>query len=127
MKLEPGERSILASFHDGPNAERAADELKQAGFETVQMDRVGGFGDAPGPDRQWVGLGSAGSQVRNILMDPEGLGNESARVLLGAMPESSGMAGAPVNLVPPFLVTVVTRAERVDEAVEILKRHGARV
>lgn len=127
MKLESGERSILANFHDGPDAERAANELKQAGYETVQMDRVGAFGDAPGPDRNWLGLGSASSQVRNLLTDSGRAGDDSVRVLLGAMPESSGMAGAPVDLVPPFLVTVVTRDDRVDEAVEILKRNGARV
>lgn len=127
MKLAPGERSILASFSSGPAAESALEELRQSGYGEVQLDRVGGFGFDPGANRSIPVFGDESSQVSATLWDHGRMLDEDTRVLLGATPENSGMAGAPVDLTPPFLITVVTSDDRVQRAVGILQRHGGRV
>ncbi|MCL5676396.1 MAG: hypothetical protein M1602_00675 [Firmicutes bacterium] len=43
MKLEPGERSILASFTSWTRAEDAVKALKEAGLGTVQLARAGKY------------------------------------------------------------------------------------
>lgn len=44
MKLSPGERSILAYFPSSNKAQAAEKELKNTGFENVQVDRVSRYG-----------------------------------------------------------------------------------
>jgi len=127
MKLEPGERSILASFQNGPAAEAAEEALRQAGFTEVQFDQVGAFGFDPEPNEGRVALGSEGSQVTATLFGHERMLGDDVRVLLGATPEASGMAGPLSGNFPSFLVTVVTTENRLNEAVEVVHRHGGRV
>lgn len=126
MKLERGERSILASFTDGPDAEKAGRLLREAGYTEVQVDRIGGFGDGAGETKARATMGGIESQVTTSLRETAQY-KDDVRVLLAATPEASGMAGAPTQMVPPFLVTVMTAGDRVDEAVGILQRCGGRV
>ncbi|MHB1421165.1 MAG: hypothetical protein ACYCX4_16580 [Bacillota bacterium] len=44
MKLEPGERLLLATFPSSTKAEKAKAQLKRAGIEIAQLDRVSRFG-----------------------------------------------------------------------------------
>lgn len=127
LKLNRGERSILANFEDGPAAEQAVAALKQAGYTDVGLDRVDGFPGGRNPDDDTrPGIGEA-SEVTAILAGNSTMLDDDARVLMNAMPEASGMAGTPTQIVPPFLVTVVTDEQGLDRAVGIIKRHGGRV
>lgn len=127
VKLNPGERSILASFESGGSAEKACAELKQAGITEVQFDHVGGFGYGAGQESgQPAALRGKESSLVNAVLQPQRLSDETA-VLLGATNEASGMAGAPTQTIAPFLVTVVTSEGRVEEAVKVLQKHGGRV
>lgn len=127
MKLQKGERSILASFEDGGEAEKAVAELKESGYSQSRMDRVGGFPGAGNPDDDMrPGIGER-SQVTAMMAGNTTLLNEDARVMMAAMPEVSGMAGTPTQIVPPFLVTVVTDEAGLQRAAEVIKRHGGRV
>lgn len=127
MKLEPGERSVLASFETGPAAQAAEAALRQAGFTEVQFDQVGAFGYDPEPNEDRVALGGERSAVTATLFGHEKLLDDDVRVLLNATPEASGMAGPLTGDFPTFLVTVVTTADRVDEAVQVVQGHGGRV
>ncbi len=126
MKLNPGERSILASFEDGGEAEKAKAALMEAGFGEVQLDRVDGFpGGRTTDDDMRPGLGET-SEVTALMTGNGRMAYDDARVLLNAMPEASGMSGAPTQIVPPFLVTVVTNDQEVQRALEIVRSHGGR-
>ncbi|HEY3368286.1 MAG TPA: hypothetical protein VGK74_24805 [Symbiobacteriaceae bacterium] len=126
MKLEPGERSILASFAAGPNAEAAVAALKGSGFPIAQMDRIGRFGYSPRVDRKRPAITANETSQANATLDPAQLDDDS-RILMAAFPENSGMSGEMTMDQMPFLVTVVTRAELVDQAVAIITEHGGRV
>jgi hypothetical protein len=128
MKLEPGERSIFGSFGSGPNAEACRDELIKAGFKEVQLDRIGKFGFRPEDyEDQPAIAGDESSAVKAVLNPPAGATRADTRVLLGAFPESSGMSAPDTGDRAPFLIVVVTNDSRVDEAVEIMEKHGGRV
>jgi hypothetical protein len=125
MKLEPGERSILASFSAGPQAETALAALKQAGFEDVQLDRVGRFGYAPDVDgEQPIIAGKESSQAHAVLA-PALLDDDTA-ILMAATPEASGLAGDIADGELPFLVTIVTTDGRLKAAMDLVHKHGGR-
>lgn len=123
MKLNPGERSILASFSAGPKAETALRELKAAGFGTTQLDRVGRYGFRPDTDQQRPAIAGKEESLTAAVLSPAQLDEESA-VLLAATPEASGLADPVTEDRGPFLLTVVTDEAGVSEAVEIIQRHG---
>lgn len=123
MKLNPGERSILAGFFQRTDAEAALDELRQAGFTECQLDRVSEFGVEGGADtRRPAMAGGASSQSAQILHGHEADWDDDAAQLLAAMPAVSGMAGE-VRQEAPFLVTVVTNEDRVEEALQLIRRN----
>lgn len=127
LKLNPGERSILATFRHGNHAQAAIEELKQAGYEEVQMDRLTGLaGTTDYNDNVRPGIGEY-SQTSAVLTEIGRAQGNDVRVLLAATPEVSGMSGEPVNVLPPFLVAVVTSDGKADRAVEIIQKHGGRV
>lgn len=126
MKLNPGERSVLASFASGPQAEKAMAALRDAGFEVAQMDRVGRFGFRPDVEEQRPAISGKESSLVRAVLNPAQLDDESA-VLLGATTEASGMSAPDTADNMPFLVTVVTNEERVEEAASICQQNGGRV
>jgi len=127
MKLNPGERSILAYFDSGARAEAAEHELRQAGFAEVQFDQVGRLGYDEEPNRNRPVLGGEASEVTAVLYGNERAMTQDVRVLLNATPAASGMAGVQEEGWRNFLVTVVTTDDRVDEAVKIIQGNGGRV
>lgn len=128
MKLNPGERSILASFKAWEEGHEAMAALKEQGFEAVQIDRVSHYGYDPEADRRRPVLGDATSLAATTLFGHEqALSSDSVRILLAATPEASGMSGQPADDGYHVLVTVVTDEARVLEAVAVLERFGARV
>lgn len=129
MKLEPGERSILAYFKAWEPGHEAVVELQRNGFGEVQIDLVDRFGFDPGADRRRPALSGEGTSLAaSVLYGHEGtLGGDDSEVLLAATPQASGMSDPGTNEGFNVLVTVLTSERRVDEAVEILKRFGAQV
>lgn len=121
MKLNPGERSILAGFFQRTDAQAAMAELKQAGFAECQLDRISETGFETGADTRRIGTGGS-SQTGPILYGHEGTLNDDIRPLLAAMPAVSGMAGE-VDQTAPFLITIVTNDQRVEEALTIVRRN----
>lgn len=121
MKLNPGERSILAGFFQRTDVEAAQAALKQAGFPIAQIDRVSEHLTETGADTRRP-AGGAGSLAGSVLYAKDGLLDEDARTLMAAMPDVSGMAGE-VRQEAPYLLTVVTSDERVEEARRIIQQH----
>jgi len=123
VKLNPGERSILAGFFQRTDAEAAQAALKQAGFAIAQIDRVSEHGTETGADTRRPAIGGgATSLAGSVLYAKDGLLDEDARVIMAAMPDVSGMAGE-VRQEAPYLLTVVTHGDRVEEARSIIQHH----
>ncbi|HLN64156.1 MAG TPA: hypothetical protein VK464_21770 [Symbiobacteriaceae bacterium] len=128
MKLRPGERSIFASFGSGPNAEACRDELQQAGFQEVQLDRIGKVGFRPDTFKERPAIAGDETSVTAAVMNPPRTALvDDQRPLLAAFPEASGMSSPDTADRAPFLIVVVTTDDRVDEAVSICEKHGGRV
>lgn len=123
MKLNPGERSILAGFFQRTDAEAALDQLKQAGFTEAQLDRISEHGFEGGADSRRPALGGGATSLSaTVLHGHEGAWTDDAAQLLAAMPAVSGMSGE-VRQEAPFLLTIVTSEERVEEALGIVRRN----
>ncbi|MFZ5816836.1 MAG: hypothetical protein ACOY93_16340 [Bacillota bacterium] len=123
MKLNPGERSILGAFFQRTDAEAALEELRQAGFTEVQLDRISEHGFEGGADSRRPAIGGGASSLSaTVLHGHEGAWRDDVAQLLAAMPAVSGMAGE-VEQTAPFLLTIVTGEERVEEALQIVRRH----
>lgn len=127
MKVPQSERALLGAFEQVEQAEAAQLQLRESGFAEVQLDRVGAFGYDPGPQQARIGFGGQTSQAQATLFDAPALLDGDRRVLLSAMPEASGMAGQPEQILPPYLVTVVAPTERAEAARTIIERNGGRV
>lgn len=126
MKLERDEHSLLASFKSGPRAEEALSALKAAGYTEIQMDRIGQWGYKPDVFEQRPAYRGDESSLVQAVLGPEPLDDES-RVLLGATTDASGMSGPDKTDEFPFLVSLVTSNDRVQQAVQIIEEHGGRV
>lgn len=131
MKLNSGERSILAYFPSSTKAQSAMEELKAAGIKEVQLDRVSRYGVNTDKEINNPIAGQAETITGLTLYsaDTDRFNDNDARVLMAADPSVSGMAGKGYGLAggKAFLVTVVTSSEKVDQAVAILKSHGGMV
>lgn len=123
MKLNPGERSILANFTSAPDAEAALKALQEAGFASAQLDRVSRAGASPDGGGRPPAIRGQESSLTAAVMEPPGLDRESG-ILLAASPEVSGMSAPVTDNIGPFLLTVVTRKEREPEALAIIQQYG---
>ena len=129
MQLPPGTRSILASFPTTLGAHAAAEALKAAGIEHVEVDRVSRFG--VGNDYHYSPpLSSAATITGPVLYGGDRGGTEaSTRALLAADPSVSGYGDRDYGAAggKAFLLTAVTDKKNVDRAVAIIKQHGGQV
>lgn len=125
LQLNPGERSILATFHQFPRAEACQAALQEAGFTTIQLDRIGkgGFNPTPGTFAPYPGRTTTLAGV-TYLDSPAEIGGMDTRPLYAAMPEASGMAGELTARGHGVLLTAVVPAGRVAEALRIIRAHG---
>lgn len=126
MKLEPGEHTLMATFESGPQAEEALEALKVAGYSEVQMDRIGKFGRKPDVNEERPAIAGKETSLANATLSPDAI-DGNTRILLAATPEASGMSAPGGPDVPPFLVTIVTSNDRVQQAVDIIHKHHGRV
>lgn len=126
MKLQHGERSILAHFADAQAAHAALEELEQAGFDAIQLARVAETAASPEGGSQPTAIRGEESSLASAILEAGGLDRTSG-ILLAASPEVSGMSAPETDSLGPFLLTVVTQAERQSEAVAVIRRHGGTV
>lgn len=128
MQLSPGERSILAYFPSTHSAQKAASELKNAGFETVSIDRISRFGVETNPEINYAVAGRA-TNLTGLTLFSSGTALNDNRVLLAADPSASGYGDTCYGVTGgrSFLVTVVAADGKINQAVDILKRHGGLV
>ncbi len=121
MKLNPGERSILGMFNHWNDAEAALQELQEAGFQEAAIDRIGEMSLEPGVDLRNPARG-ASSLSDQVMSSPGGNIGGDEGILLGADPAVSGLSGD-LRQETPFLLTVVTSEERVQEARRVIRKH----
>ncbi|KPC77698.1 hypothetical protein ADL26_00195 [Thermoactinomyces vulgaris] len=123
------ERAIFGYFQTIDAAQKAAAELRQAGFE-VDVSRfspLGGGKDADG-DATYSNpfenprMSLAESTLGSPRLDPD------KNVMQAAHPDASGLSGGqPLSSLEDVSVTVfATSEDRVQEAESILRKHGAR-
>ncbi len=130
MKLAPGERSILSYFPSSNQAQKAVDALKNAGLSETRLDRVSRYGVTT--DANYNNPINNAATLTGVTLFSEGTSDEldpDARVLAGADPSVSGYGAKDYGVAggKAFLVTVVTNEEKLDQAVEIIKKYGGSV
>ncbi|NLY53783.1 MAG: hypothetical protein GX060_04060 [Firmicutes bacterium] len=119
------ERSILSFFSSEGQANQAKEELAQLGYEVVQVDRVSRYPSSDLSDDLYNPLSGQISSVSNLV-----LGNallDDAAILAGSDPSVSGMSAESVAGRYPYILTVVTDSDQIEQAVEVIKRHGGYV
>ncbi len=129
MQLESGERSILAYFPSTTAADRAATALKNAGIEEVQIDRVSRFGvDIDASVNTPINTAGSLSGI-TMFSSNNREDSDSKKVLLAADPSSSGIGDTNYGVGgrKAFMVTAITKEEKLDQAVNILEQHGGLV
>ncbi len=130
IQLEPEERSILAYFSSNDSAQKASEELKAKGYNTVQVDRISRYGVNNNPEINSAIAGNASSNTGLSLYSSEaGDISVNERILLGSDPSVSGYGSNDYGIAggKAFLVTVVTNEGSVEQATKILKKHGAKI
>lgn len=132
MQLEKGTRSILAYFPSSTRAKNAADEIKNTGMlrdeGDMQIDRVSRYGVYK--DRDIDNPINSGATLSGLtIYSSEGGADSGQAPLLAGSDSASGIGspGAGAAGGSAFLLTVVTSAENVDKAVNIIKTHGGTV
>ena len=130
LQLEPGERSILAYFPSSGKAQKAVDELKSAGFDTVALDRVSRYGVHNDAEiNNAIGGRAVSMTGLTFFSAGDSPDDESERVLKGSDPSASGFGSPDYGSAGgrAFLVTVVTNDDKVDQALAIARKHGGDV
>ena len=126
MQLAKGERSIIAYFPSSTKAEKAINELKNSGYETVEMCRVGARGVSY--DAEYNNPINRAESLAALTTYSEGTIGRDVGILLAADPAASGLAsGGGLIGGKAFTVVVVTNEEGLDKAVKILEDNGGEV
>lgn len=121
MQLQPGEQAILAYFSDYNDAQIAADVLKQAGYNEIQVDRISPY-SSPRRNRHTK------TNLSSLTMDNSG-SNLAYGPLFAADPAASGMSSSSYDLPgnSSIILTLVCDQRLSPQAVELLKQYGASV
>lgn len=125
MQLDPGEKSILAYFHDYDEAVQAAQSLREKGFKDFQIDRISGFTSCSAYNRSQNSLSSL------VLGGSESTGSQIGRTqnpLRASDPSVSGMSDRHESLTCyPYLLTIVAPQESIDQALDVVKRYNVMI
>lgn len=130
VKLDQGERSVLAYFPSSGSAQKAAEELKDIGYQTVQVDRISRYGVNSDSEINSPVGGQAVSNTGLTLFSSEaGELDVSERILHMSDPSVSGYGDTDYGMAGgrAFLVTVVTDEGSADQVSDILQKHGGKI
>ncbi len=118
MQLQPGEMTILAYFSTATSAENAAEELRKQGYDIIQTDQISRLPNRKTNNRK-------NTSISSMVLDSS-FYNRSLGPLLAADPSVSGMGVSyEQSGNTAFILTLVTNQGNVQQAVQILKNHGA--
>ncbi|UFJ40421.1 hypothetical protein LOK74_20685 [Brevibacillus humidisoli] len=121
------ERNILAGFRSVDEAERAAEQLRKAGFQTVQVETIDRY---PGEDVQQV-INPISGQIPSLgalTLGADFPSGRDASVMAAADPSASGMSdGDQDSGGANILLTAVVPEQRGDEAVQLIRSLGGEV
>lgn len=119
MRLQPGERSILAYFTNEDDALKAVTQLKSLGFTEARADRISNYTRMGG-----AAVPTSISSLTTASNNPEDY--RSFGPLLAASPVVSGYAN---NGAGSFthIIALVTDHTQSESALQVLKNNGARV
>ncbi len=126
MKLSPGERSILATFPFSDKAQKAEKQLKNEGFENVQVDRISRYGVTYNADYNNPINNAITETGPTIYSNSQGVSNQDARILMAADPSVSGYGDIDYGQAggKAFLLTVVDSDDKMNRAEEIIRENG---
>jgi hypothetical protein len=126
LKLNAGERSVLAYFPTDTGAQACAKKLQALGVQ-VQVDAVNLVpGGNPERDYTYPGQRGEASVADAVLFGRDVTGSEDARVLLAAHPAVSGMSGGGPTAQYNYLVAVVCTEEQLPRVLAQVERDGGR-
>ncbi|MEN6350556.1 MAG: hypothetical protein ABFD08_14320 [Syntrophomonas sp.] len=123
MQLQNGEKSILAYFRSDTQANQALNILKEKGYDEAQLDWVSNYSNSRGNNTN-----GPSAATLSTLVFGNSVYDGSPSPLLAADPDVSGMEDHqdfPASAA--YLLTVVTSEDKVQEALQILREHGANV
>jgi hypothetical protein len=123
MQLNPGEKSILAYFHEAEQAQQAVQSLQAMGYHDLEITSLSPYSRRPLPR-------SSSSYLSSLVLGNRGDGeyNPGHGPLMAADPAVSGMSSPdPAVAEPTCLLTLVCSTEAAPAALEVLKQHGAQV
>ncbi|WP_027364131.1 hypothetical protein [Desulfotruncus alcoholivorax] len=131
MQLKTGERALLAYFPTSNDAQKAAAELKKAGIEEVQVDRISRFGvnnDAE-INNPIAGRAETITGLALYSTGTDSLINDDTRVLKAADPSVSGYGNHDYGVAggAPFMVSAVTSDDLFNSAEAIIKKCGGKM
>ncbi|MTI81717.1 MAG: hypothetical protein FH758_12725 [Firmicutes bacterium] len=131
MKMEKGERSILAYFPSSNKAEKAAEALQQLGINEVQVDRVSRYG-VENNDEINRAVSGKPTQTGLTLFSADvtdKLGSKDERILKAADPSVSGIGDTDYGVAGgrSFLVTAVTDEKHLDQAIKVVEEMGGKM
>jgi len=131
MRLASGEHSILATFPSSTKAKAAKAELEQAGITEIQIDRVSRFGTEFNDQYNNPIAGQADTLTGLALYsaDRDQFNDQDARILQAADPSVSGFGNYQYGVAggEAFLLTIVTRSSKLNQALRIIERQGGTV
>lgn len=119
------ERNILSYFASSSQAEKAEAELRRLGYDIVQVDRINRYPTGQLGDTLYNPMSGQISSLTNLVLGTS-LPDDAA-ILAGSDPSVSGMSANDMPGRYPFILTVVTENEQVEQAVQVIKQHGGYV
>jgi rhodanese-related sulfurtransferase len=126
----PKEQTIIAYFPSSTKAEKAATALAGAGFGDVHVKRVSRFGVTHDPHINDP-VSNAESLTGLTLFSTDVLSDEKSdsRVLMAADPSVSGLSARGYGMAGgrAFTLVAFVAADRVEEAVNIIRQNGGDV
>lgn len=121
-------RSVLGYFHDVERATAAAERLRAAGFESIQVDRISPYpGD--GIEKRMNPTTGRMSGLGDLVLDADLAPVDDSGVLLAANMAASGQAADKERVRGHgVLVTVAVNGDgEADEVASLLEELGAKV
>ncbi len=128
MPMEKGERGILSFFPSSEQAQAAAQAMKDAGLVpepgSIQVDRISRFGK--GDESEYNSPINHAATLSGVTLYSSAVGEDGASPLLAAMNSASGIGNPNSGVAGEhgFMVTLVTAAENVSSALQIIKQNG---